>query len=250
MKMLVADLDSTLAESKQPMTLEMAALLERVLLKVPMSVISGGAYSQFEKQFLGSLPLPDQLLEKLYLFPTSGAAFYRFSSKKWNKIYAEELSEEEKKAIFKAFEICFEELDFKLPKKPLYGPILEDRLSQVTFSALGQQAPLNLKEKWDPYLSKRFEMIEILQKHLIDFDIRAGGSTSIDVSRKGRDKSYGISKMCEMFNLAIADLVMIGDRFDKHGNDAPVQRMGVKCYPTTGPSQTMTIIENLLLEME
>lgn len=243
---MVADLDNTLAESKQPMSLEMAELLEKILEKLPIAVISGGSYKQYEKQFLGSLPLPDHLLSNLFLFPTSGAAFYKYQGKNWTRIYSENLSEEDKKQIFKAFEFCFEELDFKVPKKPLYGPILEDRSSQITFSALGQQAPLHLKKKWDPNLTKRLEMVEVLQRHLVGFDIRVGGSSSVDVSKIGRDKAYGIKKICEIFNVGIEDMIYLGDSFTKSGNDWPVKQMGVLCYEVVGPEDTFKILEEIL----
>lgn len=249
-KLLVADLDNTLAESKQPMSLDMAEILEKILEKLPIAVISGGSYTQYQRQFLGSLPIPDNLLENLFLFPTSGSAFYRYEDKKWIKIYSEDLSEDEKKQIFKAFEFCFEELDFEVPKKPLYGPILEDRLSQITFSALGQQAPLNLKKKWDPTLTKRLEMVEVLQRHLIGFEIKVGGSSSIDISKIGCDKSYGIKKICEIFNVGIEDLIYIGDSFSKNGNDQVVKQMGVPCHEVSGPEDTMVLLKDILAKCQ
>ena len=76
-KLIIFDLDGTLAESKQPLTDEMAALVARLLAATRVAVISGGALSQFLKQVVAMLPV-DANLANLYLLPTSGAALYEF----------------------------------------------------------------------------------------------------------------------------------------------------------------------------
>ena len=51
MKWLIAfDLDGTLAESKRPLSEDMAAILARLLAITDVAVISGGDWPQFEKQ--------------------------------------------------------------------------------------------------------------------------------------------------------------------------------------------------------
>lgn len=247
-RLIVADLDNTLAESKCSMTLEMAALLEEVLKTRSIAVISGGAYPQFQTQFLGSLPLPDHLLEKLFLFPTCATSFYKYESKVWKQIYAQDLTEEEKKKILDAFALCFEEVGFIVPKKPPHGAILEDRGTQITFSALGQQAPLALKKKWDPNHLKRLAMIEILQQELKEFSIRSGGSTSLDVTRKGIDKAYGIAQIEKHLGFTIKEMFFIGDQIESLiGNDYPIKSTGVDYFETSGPAQTMEFLQKNFL---
>jgi len=73
----------------------------------------------------------------------------------------------------------------------------------VTFSALGQQAPLAEKEKWDPDFAKRKKITAILEKHIPEFSIRMGGATSIDVTKSGIDKAYGIGKLRDTLHLFI-----------------------------------------------
>ncbi len=43
--------------------------------------------------------------------------------------------------------------DFRIAET--WGEQIEDRGSQITFSALGQQAPIEEKKKWDPDFTKR-----------------------------------------------------------------------------------------------
>lgn len=242
-KVIVFDLDGTLAESKSPMTLEMAELLEELLKKYSVAVISGGAYPQFQTQFLGSLPLPDELLDRLFLFPTCATSFYKHENKTWARIYSQDLTAEEKKKILDAFALCFEEVGFIVPKKPQYGQILEDRGTQITFSALGQQAPLTLKKKWDPKHLKRLEMIEILQQELPEFSIRSGGSTSIDITKAQIDKAYGIRQIEKYLGSNIKEIFFIGDQIESPiGNDYPIKSTGVDYFETSGPAQTMDFL--------
>jgi len=60
----------------------------------------------------------------------------------------------------------------RLSRQEGLGKVVEDRGSQVTFSALGQQAPLAEKEKWDPDFAKRKKITAILETLIPEFSIR------------------------------------------------------------------------------
>jgi len=244
-KLIIFDLDGTLAESKSSMTLDMAELLELLLQRFSVAIISGGAYAQFDKQFLNSLPLPDQLLRHLYLFPTCATSFYRYDVK-WNRVYSEDLTQEEKTKIINAFEKTFIDTGFDVPLMPQHGEILEDRGTQITFSALGQSAPVHLKKKWDPHHLKRLNMISHLIKYLPEFEIRTGGSTSIDVTKKNIDKAYGIQQMEKYLGFSPKEMLFIGDALFPGGNDYAVKLAGVESIETTGPEETMKIIQKII----
>jgi HAD superfamily hydrolase (TIGR01484 family) len=242
-KLLIFDLDGTLAESKCALSLDMAELLEEALQHYSIAVISGGNYPQFEKQFLGYLPLLDAQLQKLYLFPTCATSFYRYN-KRWEKVYSEDLSLEQRQKILGAFQEVFKEVGF-VPGTE-YGPVLEDRLTQITFSALGQEAPVHLKKKWDPHHIKRLSMIDVLKNKIPEFEIRTGGSTSIDVTNKDIDKAYGIKQIEKHLGFQKSDMIFIGDALFDGGNDAPVKRTGVECLEVNGPEDTKKIIRQLI----
>src|SRR3989338_5052658 len=136
-KLIIFDLDGTLAESKQPLTSEMAALVAKLLATVHVAVISGGAVSQFLKQVVTRLP-SESNLANLYLLPTSGAALYAWENDAWGKIYEERLSEKEARTIEVAIRAVAKEtgiIDFSIP---VWGERIEYRGGQVTLSALGQ----------------------------------------------------------------------------------------------------------------
>src|SRR6185295_4554169 len=87
-KVIIFDLDGTLAESKSSIDREMAGLLTRLLSEKIVAVISGGRLEQFKKQIIGQFRAPASLLKNMFLFPTTSMSFYRYRDRKWNEVYA------------------------------------------------------------------------------------------------------------------------------------------------------------------
>lgn len=247
--LIVFDLDGTLAPSKSHLQIKMANELKKLLDIKMVSVISGGAFPQMQKQLLFDLEkIGNVNFENLFIFPTSGASMYKFKKGFWENIYTELIDTEDRGDIIKAIKESLMETDYKKPEK-IYGEIIEDRGSQITFSALGQNAPVEEKSKWDPDKKIRTVIIENLKNKLPNFEIRIGGSTSIDITKKGLDKSYGIYKMQEILEIPINKMVYIGDSFGEGGNDSSVEKTGIykiDVSDTIGPEETENIIDNLI----
>jgi phosphomannomutase len=247
-KLIVFDLDGTLAGSKSPLDSEMSGLLHDLLLIVKVAVISGGDWPQFEKQLLSNLP-HDERLANLSLLPTCGTKFYRYDSAAWKKIYSEDLTAEERDKILSSLTKAIISADFKTDK--LRGEQIEDRGSQITFSALGQKAPSEEKNKWDPDFSKRKKIKAILDTLIPEFSVRIGGSTSIDITKPGIDKAYGIRKLRDLLGISLKEMIYIGDALYVGGNDYPAKEAGVDCISVKDPNETKrvipTIIEHLAL---
>lgn len=243
-KIVIFDLDGTLARSKSEMDSEMSQLFQELLKKKKVAVISGGKYVQFQKQFLGSLNAPEELLNDLYLFPTCGTVFYHYDNGDWHKVYGEDLTEEEIAKIFTAFGGMMEKFNHR-PEKT-WGDILENRGTQVTFSALGQETPVEVKEPWDPDQKKRMKMKEYLETLIPEFEIRVGGATSIDVTKKGIDKAYGIEKIEEIIGIPKSGMLFVGDALFPGGNDYPVKEAGVDSIQVEGPEETKEVIRRVI----
>lgn len=243
-KLVIFDLDGTLAESKSAMDAEMTKLFGLLLAVKKVAVISGGRFEQFKVEFLDSLTLANFNLDTLFLFPTCATVFYRHEEN-WVKVYQEQFSAEEKKKITQAFLHAMKRSGVKQPAC-IYGDVLEDRESQITYSAAGQRAPVEVKRLWDPDAKKRLAMKKVLQKEIPEFEIRVGGMTSIDVTRKGIDKAYGIQKMERILAISKQEMLFIGDALFPGGNDFPVQEAGVECIATSGPEETKNIIAKIL----
>ena len=103
-RVIAFDLDNTLADSKSPLTDEMADLLDRLLLRFQVCVISGGTFEQFQKQLLHGLKAAPKTLRALHLMPTCGTRYYRFdiAADSWRLVYAEDLTPAEKTKIIAA----------------------------------------------------------------------------------------------------------------------------------------------------
>jgi hypothetical protein len=241
-KLIVFDLDGTLAESKSALDPEMSGLLHDLLGIVKVAVISGGDWPQFEKQVVFRLP-HDQSLENLSLLPTCGTKFYQYSGD-WKKLYEEDFTADERDKILSSFKKALEEAGYKVAR--IWGEVIEDRGSQITFSALGQQAPLKEKDKWDPDYTKRKRIKAILDTFIPEFSVRIGGSTSIDVTKPGIDKAYGIGKLRDLLHVSLKEMIYIGDALFLGGNDYPVERAGVDSIAVKGPDETKRVIQAII----
>jgi HAD superfamily hydrolase (TIGR01484 family) len=241
-KLIVFDLDGTLAPSKSSLDEETAALLHDLLGVVKVAVISGGAWPQFEKQLLSDIPHDDSLAN-LSLLPTCGTKFFQYAGD-WKQVYSEDLTAEQRDKIINSLKNAAEKAGFCAEK--VWGEVIEDRGSQITFSALGQQAPLEEKDKWDADYSKRKKIAAILETLIPEFSIRMGGATSIDVTKPGIDKAYGIGKLRDILQISVKEMVYIGDALFPGGNDYPAEQAGVVSIAVRGPSDTNLVIKTII----
>ena len=245
-KLIVFDLDGTLAESKSAIDDEMSGLLHDLLGIVQVAVISGGEWPQFEKQVVWQLP-HDERLARLSLLPTCGTKFFQYE-KVWNKIYSEDFTADDKQKIITSLTKAFQKSGFKAEK--VWGEAIEDRGSQITLSALGQEAPLAEKDRWDPDFAKRKKIKSMLDALIPEFSVRIGGTTSIDVTKPGIDKGYGIRKLRDILNISVREMIFIGDALFVGGNDYPAKEAGVVSIPVRGPHETKRGIEAIIACLE
>ena len=241
-KLIVFDLDGTLAESKSALDSEMSALLHDLLGIVKVAVISGGDWPQFEKQLLSNLP-SDEYLANLSLLPTCGTKLYQYAGD-WKKLYSEDFTPDRKREIVVALKSAIGVAGFSVDK--VWGEVIEDRGSQITFSALGQKAPLEEKNKWDPDFTKRKKIKAILDTLIPEFSVRLGGTTSIDVTKPGIDKAYGIRKLRDLLGISLTEMIFVGDALFVGGNDYPAREAGVVCVAVRGPSDTKRVTEVII----
>jgi phosphomannomutase len=249
-KVLAFDLDDTLTVTKSPLSPAVAALLAKLLSVFQICVISGGRWEQFQGQLLGGLTVERELLPKLHLMPTSGTRYYQFELGKseWIQQYAEDLTEAEKAKIIGVLTEGAHSLGYweSSPK----GEIVEDRGSQITFSALGQMAVPEDKYAWDPNGEKKKALRDFAAERLPELDVKAGGSTSVDVTRKGINKAYGMQKLLDLLELKISDVVFFGDQLQDGGNDSSVRQMGIESISVRNCLDTEVALRSILAVMK
>jgi phosphomannomutase len=246
MKKLVAfDLDGTLALSKQAIDDEMAAILASLSHVADICVISGGDWPQFEKQVAGRLPA-DADLNRFWLMPTTGTKLYRHEGGSWVAKFADLFADDERAHIISELRASIDRLGFT--PEEVWGEQIEDRGSQITFSALGQEAPLHPKEAWDPQQEKRRMIQAALQPRLPDVSVRIGGATSIDITRAGVDKAYGMERLAELSGFSKDEMLFFGDALYPGGNDAPVRETaGIDAVQVYDVDQTKRALEAVIL---
>ncbi len=244
--LIIFDLDETLTESKEPLTRAMAHLVEKLLERTRVAVISGGALPQFLKQIVARLP-SDAPLERLYLLPTAGAALYTYRDGGWDKVYEERISETDAAQIQTAIDegaAASGVIDFA---EATWGPRTEYRGSSIAFSALGQEAPVAEKKAWDPSKAKR----RALQKEIAarlpkGFTAEMGGSTTIDILKRGVNKAYGLRQLAARLGVPEPSILYVGDELVAHGNDEAVFDTGAKTAAVKNPTDTARLIGKLL----
>jgi HAD superfamily hydrolase (TIGR01484 family) len=241
-KLFVFDLDGTLAASKSVVGTEVAGLLYELLGLTKVAIISGGGWTQFERQLLAHLPVGDRL-RGLYLLPTCGTQMFEYRGS-WSRVYAEEFSASQRDLIVSSLDRALQESGFRVEKT--WGEVIEDRGSQITLSVLGQEAPLSEKQAWDPDFVKRQRILAILEPLLDGFSVRMGGTTSIDVTKLGIDKAYGVRKLQERLGISLREMLFAGDAIFEGGNDYPVQAAGVDSIQVRDPSEAARVIQTAL----
>lgn len=244
-KVIAFDLDGTLAPSKSALPDLIAEQIRELLSHKQVCVISGGKFAQFEIQLIGNLQAEDSLLHNLHIMPTCGTRYLRFDDIKseWKQLYAEDIDDKDKKTIIKALEDGIDELGYREAKP--WGELIEDRGSQITFSALGQEAPVDAKEDWDPTGEKKLKLRNYVAELIPEFEVRAGGSTSIDITKLGIDKAYGMHKLMDALSVTQDEILFVGDRLSDGGNDYPVKAMGIDCIEVSNWEETKLVVETI-----
>ena len=105
---------------------------------------------------------------------------------------------------------------------------------------------MSAKTAWDPTGEKKNTLRAAVQIVLPDLEVRSGGSTSVDITRQGIDKAYGMRKLAQLTGVPLDDMLFVGDRLDEHGNDYPVKVLGVECFAVGGWEDTAAFLETLI----
>jgi phosphomannomutase len=245
-QLIAFDLDGTLAESKQRMSSGMGELLSQLLKKMPVAVMSGAGWPQFERQFFPAL-LPDTNLKNLYVFPDNAAQCFVYRDGSWKPQYDNAFTPAEREHILKVLDEALKETGLIDVPVRVWGERIEDRGAEVAFSPLGQEAPLAEKKDWHKeHDVLRKKLHEALNKRLPEFANAMGGLTTVDITRKGITKAYGIKRLAELTGIPVARMLYVGDALDEGGNDSVVKETGVRTQAVFGPEETAGLINTLL----
>ncbi|TAL15240.1 HAD-IIB family hydrolase [Patescibacteria group bacterium] len=246
-KLIAFDLDDTLAISKSLISDRMAELFTKLLSHYHVCIISGGKIEQFHMQVVDRIDASAEQLSHLHLMPTCGTRYYRYdvTNETWKLQYAEDLTPEQKKHIIEVLEQSAKEQGLWVDEP--YGELIEDRNSQITYSVLGQQAPAEVKYAWaEKNAETKLKLRDLIAERLPDLEVRLGGTTSVDVTRIGIDKAYGIQKLMDELNIGTDDILYFGDKLDEGGNDYPVKALGIDSIAVEKWEDTAFALDGIL----
>lgn len=249
-KILAFDSDDTIVVSKMPATDRMAGLLAELLQWYDLCIISGTGFesviypntvSKIEEKIKD---IPGADLSRLHIMPTCGTRYYRYENDAWQLQYQEDLTEEQKTRIFAAIETSAKKLD--MWEADPAGEIIEDRLSQITYSALGQFATPEAKYAWaEANKEKRKLLNDAVKARIPEFEVRTAGTTSLDITKPGIDKAHGMRKLMEATGVQKEEILFFGDKLEEGGNDFPVCAMGVDCIAVERWEDTAYALEGI-----
>lgn len=241
---VIFDLDDTLAESFQSPSDDILAKLRALLAYMPVAIMTGAGFKRMESQFLSKIADAEHS-DSFYLFPNSSAQCYVHEGSEWKLTYNFALTPEERTKIK---EIILKTVHDSgvLKGIPHWGERLFDREAQVAYTAVGVEATRETKQTWDPDGTRRKLLWETLKTAMPEFEILLGGTTTIDITRKGINKAYGVTWLSERLNIPAADMLYVGDAFYEDGNDAVVIPTGIQTRPIEGPEETARVIDEIL----
>lgn len=257
-KILSFDVDQTLNVAKTPIPTEIAELL-RDCIRAGFLIcpISGQKFDQFLAQIVGPLrkngATPEDLT-KLHLFVAQGTQYYRYAptsekynEEDWEQVYSFPLTETQVEKITSALKTAAKESGFWEEDKLKAGDkIIENRLSQVTFSALGQTAGTKEKYEWDPDCEKRKKIVEKAKKLAPEFEFEIGGTTSINAFVPGMNKVFGMTHLMDELGVKKEEILYFGDMTQPGGNDFPVVEMGIKTITVNSHEDTAFALRGIL----
>lgn len=245
---VVFDLDNTLARATERLTPKVAEDLAALLERVSVAIMSGASFDRIQRDVLAALP-SDTKLENLYLFPDTGARCYRYKKGSWKEVYKHAFDADESDRVASILEEGLRMTGI-IEGAPQYGERILKRDTQVTLAALGLDAPADLKSAWDPDRSKRKKLKAFLDPKLPGYDIKISSRTAIDITKVGVDKAVAVRWLGMQLRASIKHMLFVGDDLGEGGNDAIVIPTGIQTRQTSGPEETVKIIEEILALMK
>ncbi len=202
-KHLFFDMDQTITPARQQMLPEMRDLLER--LDHHVVVVTGSTLPNIAHQ--------TRDLPAYYLGVNGNHASDISNQESWRN---PDLDERQKAEIQNHIEQIIALIDHDLNHE--WVPI-EDRGAQITFSPIGNKAPVEHKQTYDPDRKKRETWLSTVPFESSDIMVKIGGSTSFDYIHRERHKGANVRKLIEVNDWNPDECIYFGDGLFPGGND-------------------------------
>lgn len=239
---VIFDMDGTLTESFVPPAQSVLDDLVKLAHRIPIAIMSGASFERIQRDVLERMHGSETT--RLYVFSDGGAQSHMWQSGAWRERYNYALASQDRQIITDAIKEAAAECDLFAGEHDT-SRIL-DRETSVAWTAVKGNATPHEKREWDKNGEKLPKLLAAIRKRLPDFEVVIGGKVTIDVTRKGITKAFGVEWLAKDLSLEPKNMLFIGDGFMEGGNDAIVIPTGIDTTETSGPEETLEIIEGLL----
>ena len=258
-KIVLFDMDGTLTESRQKFdSRELEDALYRLTNKgVHIGIITGSDENYLREQ-MGEMLEKSSCRYKMHLMPCNGTKYFKppsFATQDFIKTYEVSMKEDMGSTDYNNLikQLIYSQADASNYKIPLTGHFINCRGSLINWCPIGRNATTEDRNKFmeiDRADDLRLKVIEelkevlSLQDLLSKVTIKLGGDTSFDIYPKGWDKTHGLRHFPNW------EIWFVGDRCYENGNDYEIyQSCGERAYKTSGPEDTVRIIDDILEKM-
>lgn len=97
-----------------------------------------------------------------------------------------------------------------------------------------------------PGSEKRTALQATLRAVLPGLSINLGGTTSIDVTRAGVDKGYGLKRLSAESGVPLDGMLFIGDAIFPGGNDYPAVEIGLDTVRVRDVAETAAVVAAII----
>ena len=236
---IIADVDDTICNSCQQISQPMANQINHMIQHGYQFAFISGTKNIDLQQMLSS-----RITQPHHLLGTTGTQYVHIQHNQPTVIYTHTFTQKEKHEITTALNHLI--THYNIQSHTTKEDQLQDRESQITLSAIGRHAPSEIKAQYDPNGKKRLEWITFLTQQLDEtkYDIKIGGTTSLDITRKGLNKEWGIRQFLNHNNYLVNQVLFFGDKLHPGGNDYPATRI-VDCIAVKNTQETLQKLKEM-----
>ncbi len=255
-KIVLFDMDGTLTPAREKMTYRMSdKLAELQKNNFEIGIVTGSDMDYLKQQCDVMLDLSPVDFTEIHYLPCNGTKYYRYERSDFQSIYEldmkAEIGVDSYNRLIRVILSLQSSMANAYPELPLTGNFVSYRGSMINWCPIGRLAVESERKSWARF-ERRYETrnqwFRILRQSLNQIglenvNVKLGGETSFDIYPQGWDKTYAFRNFDENDTI-----YFVGDRCQRYvGNDYEAYILaGEKGYSTTGPDQTMIIIDEII----
>ena len=231
----VFDVDGTLTEARKPATNDFVDVFTKWAINKQLYIATGSDFVKTKEQ------LPQEVLDCFKLIYCCMGNEVRNSDGQIIK-KNEFLESYQLETVLEGF---LQDTNYRVKT----GRHLEYRTGMVNFSIVGRNATHKQRKaytKWDNTKKEREKIAEFINENFDLYEASVGGSISIDIIMKGKDKGQVIQELVEE---GAKKIVFCGDRCLPGGNDYGIIRelsksdLAYEWYQVSGPQDVINLIQ-------